>query len=62
MDRSTLENKIRVAFRGVVLGGGRVADAILDRLLHHAHRIELCSPESMRKTYPAGHHDGQSVK
>jgi DNA replication protein DnaC len=44
------------------LGGGRVADAILDRLMHHAHRIELRSPESMRKTYPAGHHDGQSVE
>ena len=44
------------------LGGGRVADAILDRLVHHAHRIELRSPESMRSTYPAGHHDGQSVE
>ncbi|WP_083536323.1 ATP-binding protein [Steroidobacter denitrificans] len=44
------------------LGGGRVADAILDRLVHHAHRIELRSPESMRRTYPAGHHDEQSVE
>lgn len=32
------------------LGGGRLADAILDRLVHNAHRIELSSKESMRKT------------
>lgn len=32
------------------LGGGRLADAILDRLVHNAHRIELASKESMRKT------------
>ena len=31
------------------LGGGRLADAILDRLVHNAHRIELSSKESMRK-------------
>ncbi len=31
------------------LGGGRLADAILDRLVHNAHRIELASKESMRK-------------
>jgi hypothetical protein len=43
------------------LGGGRVADAILDRLVHAAHRIELRSPESMRKDYSALNHDGQSV-
>ena len=35
------------------LGGGRLADAILDRLVHNAHRIELSSKESMRKTAPA---------
>jgi DNA replication protein DnaC len=34
------------------LGGGRVADAILDRLVHHAHRIELNSKDSMRREYP----------
>lgn len=32
------------------LGGGRLADAILDRLIHNAHRIELSSKESMRKS------------
>ena len=32
------------------LGGGRLADAILDRLVHNAHRIDLSSSESMRKT------------
>ena len=31
------------------LGGGRLADAILDRLVHNAHRIELASKESLRK-------------
>jgi DNA replication protein DnaC len=44
------------------LGGGRLADAILDRLVHNAHRIELCSEESMRKPQPDLNHDGQSVK
>ncbi len=45
------------------LGGGRVADAILDRLVHNAHRIELHSQESMRKDYPATlNHGGQSVE
>src|SRR6185312_17029831 len=33
------------------LGGGRVADAILDRLVHNSHRIELSSVDSMRKEY-----------
>lgn len=42
------------------LGGGRLADAILDRLVHNAHRIELSSAESMRKTRPALNHDGHS--
>lgn len=44
------------------LGGGRVADAILDRLVHGSHRIELRSEESMRKEYSALNHDGQSVE
>ena len=35
------------------LGGGRLADAILDRLVHNAHRIELASKESMRKAAAA---------
>jgi hypothetical protein len=43
-------------------GGGRVADAILDRLVPGAHRIELRSPESMRKEYATSNHDGQSVE
>lgn len=37
----------------VYLGSGRIADAILDRLVHNAHRIELSSKESMRKERPA---------
>jgi DNA replication protein DnaC len=44
------------------LGAGRVADAILDRLVHNAHRIELHSQESMRKEYAALNHDGHPVQ
>ncbi len=44
------------------LGGGRLADAILDRLVHNAHRIELTSKESMRKERAALKHDGHSDK
>jgi DNA replication protein DnaC len=44
------------------LGGGRVADAILDRLVHNAHRIELRSEESLRKEYSGLNHGGQSVE
>jgi len=44
------------------LGGGRIADAILDRLVHSAHRIELSSKESMRKEQAALKHGGQSDK
>ena len=42
------------------LGGGRIADAILDRLIHNAHRIELNSKESLRKDPAASNHGGQS--
>ena len=41
------------------LGGGRVADAILDRLIHNAHRIELSSKESLREDPSTQPHDGQ---
>lgn len=44
------------------LGGGRLADAILDRLIHQAHRIELTGRESMRKERAALSHAGQSDK
>jgi len=44
------------------LGGGRVADAILDRLVHNAHRIELRSKKSMRDGRPALNRDGHSVE
>jgi len=44
------------------LAGGRLADAILDRLVHNAHRIELASKESMRKERAALKHGGQSDK
>lgn len=44
------------------LGGGRIAEAILDRLVHAAHRIELSSRESMRKERSSLKHAGQSDK
>jgi DNA replication protein DnaC len=44
------------------LGGGRIADAILDRLVHNAHRIELNARESLRKPGTPLNHDGQSDK
>ena len=42
------------------LGGGRIADATLDRLIHHAHRIELTARESMRRATASLPHGGQS--
>lgn len=44
------------------LGAGRIADAILDRLIHNAHRIELNSKESLRKDRAALNHGGHSDK
>jgi DNA replication protein DnaC len=44
------------------LGGGRVADAILDRIVHAAHRIELRSEKSMRDEYSALNHGGHPVE
>lgn len=40
------------------LGADRVADAILDRLIHNAHRIELRSKESLRKDHCANPNGG----
>jgi DNA replication protein DnaC len=42
------------------LGGGRLADAILDRIVHASHRIEIASKDSMRKPRPPLPHAGQS--
>lgn len=44
------------------LGAGRLADAILDRLIHNAQRIELSAKESMRNKPAAANHDGQSER
>lgn len=44
------------------LGGGRVADAILDRIVHAAHRIELHSEKSMRDEYSVLNHGGHPVE
>jgi DNA replication protein DnaC len=44
------------------LGGGRVADAILDRIVHAAHRIDLHSEKSMRDEYSALNHGGHPVE
>src|SRR5690554_4485392 len=46
-------SQLPVADWHAYLGGGRIADAILDRLVHNAHRIELASKESMRKNTAA---------
>ncbi len=42
------------------LGGGRIADAILDRIIHNAHRIEVASKDSMPKNGTGLLHAGQS--
>ena len=42
------------------LGGGRIADAIMDRIIHRSHRIEVASKDSMRKDDPNLPHAGQS--
>jgi DNA replication protein DnaC len=31
------------------LGGGRIADALLERIVHNAHRLTLAAHESMRR-------------
>jgi DNA replication protein DnaC len=46
----------------VYLGGGIVADAILDRLVHNAHRIELKTVDSIRKKTTNLTQAGQSEK
>ncbi len=43
------------------LGSGRIADAILDRIIHKAHRIEVASKDSMRKDDADLLHAGQSA-
>ena len=40
------------------IGDPNLADAICDRLLHNAHRIELSSKESLRKDRSANPHGG----
>ncbi len=49
---SIVTSQLPIADWHEYLGGGRIADAILDRLIHNAHRIELTSRESMRKITP----------
>ena len=44
-----LTSQLSVSAWHEYLGGGRLADALLDRWIHNAHRFELKSPESMRK-------------
>lgn len=46
---SILTSQLPISDWHEYLGGGRIADAILDRLVHSAHRIELTSRDSMRK-------------
>jgi DNA replication protein DnaC len=44
------------------LGGGRVADALMDRLIHNAHRIDLKSRKSMREEKSGLTESGHSEK
>jgi DNA replication protein DnaC len=46
---SIVTSQLPIADWHEYLGAGRIADAILDRLIHNAHRIELTARESMRK-------------
>jgi DNA replication protein DnaC len=59
--RSTIvTSQLPVALWHEALGEPTLADAILDRLLHGAHRIELHG-ESMRKTTPPSTADGRTT-
>jgi DNA replication protein DnaC len=57
-----LTSQLPVSDWHAYLGAGRLADAILDRLIHNAHRIELSSKESMRKEHSASPHGGHSER
>jgi DNA replication protein DnaC len=59
---SIVTSQLPLADWHAYLGAGRIADAILDRLIHNAHRIELSSKESMRKDRSASPHGGQSER
>ena len=56
----TITSQLPVTDWHEYLGGGRVADAILDRIVHASHRIEISSKDSMRKPRPDLPHAGQS--
>jgi DNA replication protein DnaC len=61
---TVITSQLPVASWHAYLGGGIVADAILDRLVHNAHRFELKTTESIRKeqaeSQPDLHHRGQT--
>ena len=57
---TTLTSQLPLSDWHEYLGGGRLADAILDRIVHNAHRIELASRDSMHKPRPDLPHAGQS--
>ena len=59
---SIVTSQLAVGDWHAYLGAGRIADAILDRLIHNAQRIELFSKESMRKDHSAAPHGGQSER
>ena len=62
MGSTMVTSQLPVADWHEYLGGGRIADAILDRLIHNAHRIELTTRESMRKSASPLPQGGQSDK
>lgn len=61
---TVITSQLPVASWHAYLGAGIVADAILDRLVHNAHRIDLRATDSIRKeqaqNQPDLHHRGQA--
>lgn len=59
-----ITSQLPIASWHAYLGAGIVADAILDRLVHNAHRIDLRTADSIRKeqaqNQPDLHHRGQA--
>lgn len=61
--RSTMiTSQLPVAGWHEYLGGGRIADAFLDRIVHNAHRFDIQSVESKRKEKSNLTEGGQSEK
>jgi DNA replication protein DnaC len=51
MTRILRDSRVPLVWHPVVFGDPTYADAILDRLVHNAHRIDLAG-DSLRRTRP----------